>query len=211
MRLVKWMTSIAAGVCVFAACSARAQVFTNFITLSLTTYQQGPTNNVNTAHGTNRVYGPTLVKTYSTIQFIQQVIGTNLSINFSSAAKLAQTNDVFVVIDGAKVANVSAYISVDVSDVQIVSGSLSTSNFLDSPSMVGMVLTTLQYNDGTTRFSATGMGTGTTSDTIPNNAGIYTETRKDISLSMAGEGSNQNGNLLVTAKLSGAGKGVLSL
>jgi hypothetical protein len=70
---------------------------------------------------------------------------------------------------------------------------------------------TLQYDDGTVQFSIKGLATGTTTDTVPNNAGVYTETRKDTTVNMTGEGSNQKGPLIVTARLSGSGKGELSL
>src|SRR5215469_14943610 len=123
MKIGILTSTIAAAVCAFAVSNARAQ--TNFVTLTLTTYQQGTTNFVNSAHGTNIVYAPPTVTTYSTVKFIQQVLGPDIGANppFTSAAKLGQTSvdDItkWLVVDGTNVVDITGIVSVTPSSTQI--------------------------------------------------------------------------------------------
>lgn len=102
MRLVKVMTSIAAGVCVLAACSARAQV-TNRVVFHAVTVNQGS----KTDNGTNTTYGHPKTMGANTAALLheigQAIVGTN---GFTAAAELVLitvTNGtpIFAVIDGA--------------------------------------------------------------------------------------------------------------
>ena len=213
MKSVKLMTFIAAAVCAFAVSNARAQTTTNFVTLTVTINQQGPIVTNSTAHGeTNIVFGPTSVKTYSTTKFIQEVLGPDIGItNFTSAAKLAQTNQQWVVIDGANTVDVSSDFSTSPGDVQIEAGTQSQVTFLAAPKITGLVVLTLNYNDGKVQFSVSGLANGSTMDTVPNNAGDYTETGKTSVMTMAGLGSNQTGPIIVTAKASTSSKTQLNI
>lgn len=214
MKPVKLMTLIVAAVCAFAVSNARAQTTTNFVNLKVTIYQQGPTVTNSTAHGeTNIVFGPTSVKTYSTSKFIQEVLGPDIGANppFTSAAKLAQTNQEWVVIDGANTVDVSSEFSTSPGDVQIEAGAQSEITLLAAPKITGLVVLTLQYNDGKVNFSVSGLAIGSTTDTVPNNAGDYTETGKTSVMTMAGLGSNQTGPIIVTAKASTSSKVQLNI
>lgn len=211
MKIQKLIGVVAAAVCAFAVSNARAQVATNFVTLTVTFYQQGPTNNVTHGSNTVSVFGPTSVKTYNTSQFIQQVLGPDIGVtNFTSAAKLAQAGEVWMVIDGTNLVDITSDINVTPGDTQIESGSQSQTTFLSDPKIAALLVATLQYNDGKVQFSVSGLATATTTDTVPNNAGVYTETGKITVLSMAGQGSNQKGPMIVTAKLSGSSKAQLN-
>lgn len=214
MKSVKLMTFIAAAVCGFAVSNARAQTTTNFVNLTVTIYQQGTIVTNSTAHGeTNIVFGPPSVKTYNTSKFLQEVLGPDIGANpaFTSAAKLAQTNNEWVVIDGANTVDVSSYISTSPGDVQIESGSQSQVTFLAAPKITGLVVLTLNYGDGKVQFTVSGLATASTMDTVPNNAGDYTETTKATVTTMAGLGSNSTGPIIVTAKASTSSKTQLNI
>lgn len=70
---------------------------------------------------------------------------------------------------------------------------------------------TLQYTDPKVQFTVSGLANGSTMDTVPNNAGDYTETGKTSVMTMAGLGSNQTGPIIVTAKASTSSKTQLNI
>lgn len=214
MKSVKLTILIAAAVCAFAVSNARAQTATNFVALTVTIYQQGPTATVTNAHATNTVFGPTSVKTYSPTKFIQEVLGPDIGVtNFTSAAKLAQTHEEWLIIDGANVVNLSGKLTISIiySETEIESGTQNETNSLSAPKTTSLSVGTLQYNDGTVSFTVSGLATESTTDTVPNNAGVYTETGKTTVMSMVGQGSNQKGPMIVTTKASINSKVQLSL
>lgn len=213
MKSVKLMILMAAAVCALAVSNVQAQIATNYVALTVTTYQQGPTATVTNAHATNTVFGPTSVKTYSPIKFIQEVLGPDIGVtNFTSAAKLAQTHEEWLVIDGTNVVNLSGKLTINLiySETEIESGTQNETNSLSAPKLSTLSVGTLSYSDGTVSFTVSGLATGSTTDTVPN-AGVYTETGKTTVMSMVGQGSNQTGSTIVTVKASVNSKVQLSL
>ena len=86
---------------------------------------------------------------------------------------------------------------------------------LASPSTTDSSLLTISFDDtgigGSLQFYLTGIGTGKTTDTIPNAiTGVYTETTSGSLSSATGEGNYQNNPFVCTGTASASGKGTLT-
>jgi hypothetical protein len=218
------LTSIAAGVCVLAACGARAQI-TNNVVFQAVTVTQG----TNGLKGTNTFFGPPKTASHNTANFLQEVGRAVLGEgnHFSSAAKLVLINgngSKFAVIDGANFYDISSIMSADnqVSTNKVKSGTQNgnggSGTGLAFPTIKKTELLVLNYDDTGTalgssglQFTIVGIATSSTTDSTPNGVGIYTETFK-ATLKGMGSGVDQNGEFVVpAASLTVSGTGTLSL
>lgn len=231
MRLLKLMTSIAAGACAFAVCNTRAQSSTtNAVTFSAVTYTQGATND----NGTITTYEKITKASHNTLMLLEEInkaVNTN---SFSKTAKLVLISShgdgggppTFAVIDGANFYDLSP------SGYNIMALSQPGNNRIISGTQVDnspekkttqMQLISVSYNDtgsgtgtlpltgnGSLAFSLTGMGTILQSDTATNSSGIYTDMLKASIASMTGEGTSGTNPFVATGVISASGKGPLS-
>jgi len=221
MKPLKLITSIAAGVCVFAAWSTRAQTVTNLVTFSVVTFSQGPTND----NGTVTTYGPTHTVSYNSDALIDElgtaINGTN---GFTAAAKLVLitvtngTSFTFAVIDTTNTYDLSSSTGLGIMDlnpgnVQITSGSQSdtTVEQKETQSFTASVV----YNDtpgngfgGTLRFTLRGLVIFKETKTAPVN-GTYTDTMKGKISSMTGSGMSNGNPIAATGTISFSGSAEL--
>lgn len=234
------MTTIAAGVCVFAVCNARAQsATTNAVTFTATTYQQG--NITTNSSGTEKIY-VTTKQVHNTAALLGQIsagiLGTN-GVGFSKAAKLVlivshgtnNNNNVptFAVIDGTNFYDLSSNTNGGYNIMNMGSGDDQTTSGtegINSPEKKTTQVQLLYVNfnntgtgtagnlplsgDGSLFFNITGLGTINQSDTATNSAGIYTETLKASITGMTGQGGGGDQGFVVSAMMSVSGKGLLS-
>jgi len=234
------MTSIATGVCVFAACNAGAQsATTNGVTFTATTYQQG--NITTNSSGTERIYATTK-QVHNTAALLGQIsaaiLGTN-GVGFSKAAKLVlivshgtnNNNNVptFAVIDSTNFYDLSSNTNGGYNIMNMGSGddqSTAGTEFINSPEKKTTQVQILYVNfnntgtgspgnlpltgDGSLFFDITGLGTVNQSDTATNSSGIYTETLKASITGMTGQGGGGDQSFVISAMISVSGKGTLS-
>lgn len=228
IRPSKVIVSLAAGVCAFAVCNARAvssiTPLTNFVTFSAVTEGQGASTSVG---GTNTVFAKAVKQTHNTAALISELgsaTGHTNATAFSKAAKLVYIEggtgaNGFAVIDGATFVSVSNIMSLNtqISTNKWRSGTQSDITGLAFKTTTDSSIVELDYDDtavgGTLAFFIRGVGTGTTTDTSPV-SGTYTET---FSAKLTGAGSGVSIGVplddpfIITGTVSLSGSGELTL
>lgn len=223
MRLLKLLTSIAAGACVFAVSGARAQV-TNAVTFSAVTFNQGPTNTTSSGTTTNTVYGPTKTKTANTALLLQEIgkaINANGTGAFNTGAKLVlitgQNGATFAVIDGTNFYDLSSNaggsnimnVTMPI-NVQIRSGT--DNNNTVQKKETDSLPVSIVYDDtfadtgnqGNLIFTLDGLVTFSETATAPVN-GTFTDTVKGKISSMTGGGTSGGIPFTATGTISFSG------
>lgn len=215
MKPTKLIGSLAAAVCVFAACSARAQ--TNPFTFSVTMTFQGPSS---TVQGTNTSYAAERPTPFSSANLIAE-LGLVTTNDFSRKAKLeligTDSAPEFAVSDGTNFVIIpTSIIGLNQIDSKfIISGVQNGGTGLSFPTTKGFAILELDFNDvglgGTDlAFSMRGLFSGTSTDTVPSATGDYTETASAKISDMTGDGSQGGTNFVAIGSMSASGKSSLT-
>lgn len=212
------MTSIAAGVCVFAVSGARAQV-TNAVTISVTTFNQGPTNTTSNGTSTTTTYGPTKTKAYNTAAVVEE-IGKAIGVTFTSPKLVLITGNngaTFAVIDGANTYDLSSN-GVNVLNItfsipaQIKSGSQVSTG---QQKLTQSIPINIVYDDTVSStgnqltFTLSGLVTFTETKTAPVSL-TFTDTEKG-KFTGSGGGTSQGNPFTATGTISFSGSAKLTV
>lgn len=216
MRLVKLMTSLAAGVCVLAACSARAQV-TNHVTFSAVSVNQGAIND----NGTNTTFAAPKVQGANNAKLLQE-IGAALNVSFTAPKLVLITGNGgagFAVIDGANFYDLSSagFNIMNISDplnIQVKSGKQSDVGVQEKTTQ--KIPITIVYDDTSSgtgnqlAFTLSGIVTVTETRTTPAvGTGIYTDTESGKISGLTGGGTSKGNPFTATGSIEFSGSAKL--
>jgi|ERR1051325_678153 hypothetical protein len=220
LRKLTYLT-ITVGLGIFAVNDSRADVV-QILNFSVTTYTQSPVND----DGTNTVAAAPKVKTRTTTDLVKALAqdefdaGNWPSNSFPTTAKIAVGNNGFFIINGTNVlVSVADVMSFQSGDNDVKSGKRNDLTGLSLPTVKKLQIGRITFDDsaiygGTPhlKFFIQGLVSDSTSDTVPNSSGNYTETQSGKMTNGAGEGVDSDGTpFVLTGTVTVAGKGTQQL
>lgn len=191
------------------------------LSFSLTTYTQSPVAN----DGTTSVIAAPKVKSRKTADILDALAqdefhaGTWPSNSFPATAKLAVGEGGFFVVNGTNIlVSVTNVMSFQAGDNNIDSGKRTDNTGLAAPNIKSLQIGKITFDDtaitggSNLKFYIQGLISNSTTDTVPNSSGIFSETASGKMTNGAGEGVDSDGlPFVVTGTVTVSGKGTQQL
>jgi hypothetical protein len=214
-----YLVSASAFLSALSTLTLRADI-TQVLTLNITTYEQTGyvDNGVISAAAPPRPIINRTADLLVTLARDENAAGLWPNTNFPAGAQLAGTDQGFAVISGTNIlVLVTNIMSIDVGGAVLNFGKFNDTTFLGSPTIKHMHTAKITFDDtsitnsANLKFYIQGLVTDTQTDTKPNSDGFYTETITTKMSNGTGEGTMNGTPFLLTATVSGTGRGTKQL